>query len=272
MKTTTTRYLWRSLLLAGVALWFAAPSALAAGRWATLEAIHHLENPRNLTRPGPFGELGAYQFRSSTWKMHTKVPFARANNRAESDLVAIAHYDYLKRGLERNGVPATPYTIALAWNAGLDSAVNGKSPRVAHEYARRAVNLAEELQTRVPTMGPKAAAALADSGALDEPDTPATAAASAAVASKFIAPTVLTTEPLLTVSMAASANPATTTTPAVPATSGTPEAQAVPVVTLEEAERAMEHEAAIVFPETMTTNRNVAVLAKPAQWQLSFQF
>lgn len=127
------------------------PSALAAGRWATLEAIHCLENPRNLTRPGPFGELGAYQFRSSTWRMHTKVPFARANDRRESDLVAIAHYEYLKRGLERNGVPATPYTIALAWNGGLDGAVNGTAPRAAHDYARRAVNLAEEIQTRVTT-------------------------------------------------------------------------------------------------------------------------
>src|SRR2546430_6926225 len=36
-------------------------------RQVTLEAIHNLENPRDLTRPGPRGELGAYQFRESTW-------------------------------------------------------------------------------------------------------------------------------------------------------------------------------------------------------------
>lgn len=148
VNTTTTRtYLQRALLLLGLATLFAAPSALAAGRWATLEAIHTLENPTNSPRPGRFGELGAYQFRLSTWRMHTKVPFARANDRSESDVVAVAHYEYLKRGLERNGVPATPYTIALAWNGGLDAVVRGTAPKAAHNYARRAVNLAEEMQS-----------------------------------------------------------------------------------------------------------------------------
>ena len=61
----------------------------AAGRAATLEAIHHLENPRNLTRPGPRGELGAYQFRVSTWRMHTALPFAAALDRQTSDLIAV---------------------------------------------------------------------------------------------------------------------------------------------------------------------------------------
>ncbi len=136
-------------LLVGIVSLFAAPSALAAGRWATLEAIHNLENPRNLTRPGPYGELGAYQFRANTWKLHTKVPFYRANDRRESDAVAVAHYEYLKRGLERNGMPANVYMIALAWNSGLDSTINGRAPRSAHDYARRAENLAEELQNRV---------------------------------------------------------------------------------------------------------------------------
>ncbi len=121
------------------------PSARATGRWATLEAIHHLENPRNLTRPGAKGELGAYQFRASTWRMYTSVPFSRALERRESDRVAVAHYEGLRRGLERAGLTATPYLIALAWNGGLAAAVNGRSPAVAHDYAHRAVNLAEEL-------------------------------------------------------------------------------------------------------------------------------
>jgi len=34
----------------------------------------------------------------------------------------------------------------LAWNSGLDATVNGRSPAVAHDYAQRAVNLAEELE------------------------------------------------------------------------------------------------------------------------------
>ena len=124
----------------------AVPAGRAAGRWATLEAIHHLENPRNLARPGAKGELGAYQFRASTWQMYTSVPFSRALDRLESDRVAVQHYEWLRRGLERAGQTATPYLIALAWNSGLDAAVNGRSPAVAHDYAQRAVNLAEELE------------------------------------------------------------------------------------------------------------------------------
>ena len=114
----------------------------ASIRWATLEAIHRLENPRDLTQPGPRGELGAYQFRNLTWRMHTTLPFERALDRQVSDTVALKHYDWLKRGLEKASMPATPYNIALAWNGGLSAAITGTSPRVAHTYACRAANLA----------------------------------------------------------------------------------------------------------------------------------
>lgn len=117
-------------------------SAEAAGRWATLEAIHKLENPRNSPKPGRYGELGAYQFRASTWRMHTSVPFRQAIERETSDTVAVKHYEWLKRGLEAARVPATPYNIALAWNGGLSAVISGRSPRVAHDYAQRASNLA----------------------------------------------------------------------------------------------------------------------------------
>lgn len=63
-----------------------------------------------------------------------------------SDAVAIKHYDWLKRGLEREGVPASAYNIALAWNGGLSAAVRGKAPRAAHYYAQRATNLVAALQ------------------------------------------------------------------------------------------------------------------------------
>ena len=121
-----------------------------ASRWATLEAIHALENPRNLSRPGPFGELGAYQFRETTWRIHTKVPFAQALDRQMSDQIAIRHYDWLKRGLEQARVPVTSYNIALAWNGGLNAVVRGHAPTVAHDYASRAVNLADAFESRAP--------------------------------------------------------------------------------------------------------------------------
>jgi hypothetical protein len=119
--------------------------AQAASRSATLEAIHKLENPRNSPKPGRHGELGAYQFRSMTWRMHTSLPFRNALDRGTSDEIAIKHYEWIKRGLETARVPATPYYIALAWNGGLAAAVSGRSPRVAHEYAQRAANLASAL-------------------------------------------------------------------------------------------------------------------------------
>jgi hypothetical protein len=125
-----------------VALFSAVPGAQAASRWATLEAIHKLENPRNSPKPGRHGELGAYQFRSSTWKMHTSVPFQLAIDKGASDAVAVKHYEWIKRGLEAARVPATPYYIALAWNGGLSAAISGRSPRIAHDYAQRAANLA----------------------------------------------------------------------------------------------------------------------------------
>ena len=96
-----------------------------------------LENSRNVARPGEKGELGAYQFRASTWHMYTAVPFSRALDRLESDRVAVQHYEWLRRGLERAGQTATPYLIALAWNSGLDAAVNGRSLSVVHDYAPR---------------------------------------------------------------------------------------------------------------------------------------
>lgn len=123
-------------------LFVGAAGAFASSRWATLEAIHNLENPRNLTRPGPKGELGAYQFRVSTWRMHTSVPFHQALDRRTSDIIAVQHYEWLKSGLESARLPVTPYNIALAWNGGLSAAVAGRSPRVAHSYAERAANLA----------------------------------------------------------------------------------------------------------------------------------
>src|SRR5690348_1662054 len=75
----------------------AAVVAHANERAALLLAIHHLENPRNLTRPGAHGELGAYQFRPTTWQMHTAIPFRQALNRETSDTVAEKHYEWLKR-------------------------------------------------------------------------------------------------------------------------------------------------------------------------------
>lgn len=122
-------------------------------RTETLEAIHHVENPRDVRSPGRYGELGPYQFRRSTWRMHTDQPFERALEREASEQVAILHYEWIARGLRRNGIAVTPYTIALAWNGGLSATVRGRAPRSARSYAERVSNLAEEFRAeRVAAM------------------------------------------------------------------------------------------------------------------------
>ncbi len=125
-----------------VAFLAACSVASASSRWATLEAIHKLENPNNLSRPGAHGELGAYQFRLTTWQMHTSTPFREALDRATSDTIAVQHYEWLTRSLEKAGWPATPYNIALAWNGGLRAVTSGRAVRASHDYAQRAANLA----------------------------------------------------------------------------------------------------------------------------------
>jgi hypothetical protein len=129
------------LVLVGTAL-----PVTAAQRADILLAIHWVENPRNLTKPGPQGELGAYQFRESTWRMHTKLPFRYAAEKAHADPVAVRHYDWIARGLIRNGMEVTPYNVGLAWNGGLSATVRGRVPAAALRYAERVHNLAAEMR------------------------------------------------------------------------------------------------------------------------------
>lgn len=144
-----TSLVLRLMALGAVVGMFVANGAQASIRWATLEAIHQLENPCDRSTPGPFGELGPYQFREATWQMHTATPFARALDRSASDQVAVKHYEWIKERLLRAGFAATPYNIALAWNGGLNAVVNGNAPAVARDYAERAANLTSALNVAV---------------------------------------------------------------------------------------------------------------------------
>lgn len=98
-------------------------------------------------QPGRHGELGPYQFRRSTWRMHTGLPFEQALDRDASQEVAIRHYEWLRRGLVRAGLAATPYNIALAWNGGLTATIRGRTSAASHRYAERVANITQELST-----------------------------------------------------------------------------------------------------------------------------
>jgi hypothetical protein len=143
------------LTAALLALFFGLSTAKANERRETLQAIHWVENPRDTPRPGPRGELGAYQFRESTWRMHTPAPFSHARDRTVADEVAVRHYEWIGRGLQRAGLPVTSYNVALAWNCGLSATVRGRVPARAHHYAGRVNNLATQLaKERLAQNGP----------------------------------------------------------------------------------------------------------------------
>jgi hypothetical protein len=144
------------LVFAGAAFVFSLGATASTARADTaapnrddvLEAIHLVENPTNSMKIGRHGELGPYQFRPTTWRMYTKKPFRLAGNDEESDVVAAKHYDWIKRGLQQEGLEPTPYRIALAWNAGLDATVRGRVSSSSRNYATRVKNLVEHMDTQ----------------------------------------------------------------------------------------------------------------------------
>jgi hypothetical protein len=137
------------MVSASAAIFTISHPAIAASRTETLQAIHWVENPSDSVRPGPCGELGAYQFRAATWQMHSQLPFAEAIDRQTSDEVAVRHYEWLKTTLTRAGVEASTYNIALAWNAGVNAVIRGRIPAASRDYATRVNNLAADLSTQV---------------------------------------------------------------------------------------------------------------------------
>ena len=140
------RLLTSSLLLISVLRF--TTTAGADDRWETLRAINWVENPTNHTRAGRFGELGPYQFRSGTWRMHTKRPFSEATRREAADEVAVQHYEWLKRTLTKSGVDANAFNIAMAWNCGIDNVLKGRVPAVSYDYATRVTNLVQSFKER----------------------------------------------------------------------------------------------------------------------------
>lgn len=133
----------RSVISSFVMLLATALPLAAAERADVLRAINWVENPTNHTRRGPKGELGPYQFRSDTWRMHTRAPFSSAVQREQADEVAEKHYEWIRRGLAEAGIDANPFNIALAWNSGLGAVVSGRVPAVSYNYAGRVQNLVE---------------------------------------------------------------------------------------------------------------------------------
>lgn len=109
-----------------------------------LWALALVETPHGVpARPGPAGETGRWQLTPAV--RHDRGAELRARGEAVTDeAIAREQLLWLARGLERRGVPVTPFNLAVAWNAGLNRYTSGKAPVRAYEFARRVENLAEE--------------------------------------------------------------------------------------------------------------------------------
>jgi len=94
---------------------------------------------------GKLGERGSYQFRRSTWRLHTSSSFDLAENREVANTIAKRHYAWIEAQLKANGLDPSPYNVALAWNAGVNAVIRGKAPDAAHDYASRVVNIASTI-------------------------------------------------------------------------------------------------------------------------------
>jgi hypothetical protein len=145
---------------------------------AVLSGIRIVETQDQLHPPrGKLGERGPYQFRRSTWRMHTSSSFELAENREVSNTVAKRHYAWIEAQLRANGIDSSPYNVALAWNAGVNAVIRGAIPAVCHDYATRVMNIASALSDGAPKAQPSPRLATEETPA--QPEKPAAPAASA---------------------------------------------------------------------------------------------
>ncbi|MFT3867627.1 MAG: hypothetical protein QM715_03910 [Nibricoccus sp.] len=129
---------------------------------AVLRGIRVVETQDQLHPPrGKLGERGPYQFRRSTWRMHTKSSFDLAENREVANTVAKRHYAWIESQLQANGVDSSPYNVAMAWNAGVNAVIRGRVPAVARDYASRVLNIASTYGTDAPAEPTETATAVA---------------------------------------------------------------------------------------------------------------
>jgi hypothetical protein len=71
-------------------------------------------------RPGSHGELSAYQFTESIWRLHmAPLPFDDARVASLARCCATRHVRWLIAQFESHGLPVTPQGLATAWNHGL---------------------------------------------------------------------------------------------------------------------------------------------------------
>ena len=90
-------------------------------------------------RPGPVGELSAWQITEPVWREHMAPrPYDEARDPALARACAVAHVRWLITQIERRGQPATPERVATCWHFGPGHA------RRPSQYGADVANLYEE--------------------------------------------------------------------------------------------------------------------------------
>lgn len=154
---------------------------------AMLCGIRIVETQDQLHPPrGKLGERGPYQFRRTTWRMHTSSSFDLAENRSVANTVAKRHYAWIEAQLKANGVAPSEHNVAMAWNAGVNAVIRGRVPAVARDYANRVVNIASSMPEPASTPEPDTQEMLAEAPPAPQTETPATAIVAAAPAAADI--------------------------------------------------------------------------------------
>lgn len=115
-----------------------------------LDSLIVIESAGNWMAVGQCGELGGFQFRERAWHCFTRKPFSFAAIPDEARPVAREYVETIIRALESKGIVATPYLVAITWNAGIKTALAQIKPRSVMCYAQRVNDLYLELRN-----GPK---------------------------------------------------------------------------------------------------------------------
>lgn len=114
--------------------------ATARDKARLLAAIEQVEDWRG--HDGAAGERGPWQITPAVWRQHCPAwSFETARQRGRARICAERHLAWLSDGLLRKGIAPVPFMLALAWNAGLTGATNGRAPVRAYEYAVRVENI-----------------------------------------------------------------------------------------------------------------------------------
>ena len=111
-----------------------------------LEAIKAIEAIPYLSFVGKAGERSEWQITPAVWRELSVFPFASASrsepiHRAETQRVARKHLQWVISSLKGLGLPETPHSVGLVWNAGYGT-IARRSQKSRHvSYAQRCENV-----------------------------------------------------------------------------------------------------------------------------------